>query len=239
MHTFYVPQYQINDNEVSILGSEHHHLRNVLRLRPNEKIRIIDGEGSVYIAKVIRTDIESSYARVLSHKFHERKTPLITLFQGVPKHDKMTQILQKTTELGVTEIVPISTERSLHEPSKNRFERWKRIVISATKQCKRVWLPKLCDIRSLGECLSNFQTYNLSLLLWENETEQHIKSVLQRATNLESIAILVGPEGGLSEKEANDIIKCGCVPVSLGSNILRTETAAIASIVSVAYEYQI
>ncbi len=239
MHTFYVPQSHINNNEATISGLEHHHLRNVLRLRLNEKIRIIDGKGSVYISKVIRTKTESSYAKVLNHKFHERKTPLITLFQGIPKNDKMTLILQKTTELGVRKIVPITTERSLQEPSINRFERWQRVVISATKQCKRVWLPKLCDIKSFEDCLNNFQSYSLSLLLWENEKEQHIKSVIQRTSNVESIAILVGPEGGFTDKEVTDAIESGCIPVSLGSNILRTETAVIATIIIVAYEYQI
>lgn len=239
MQTFYIPQDQIKDDEVSISGSEHHHLRNVLRIGSNEKIRIIDGIGTVYIAKVLHTDSELSCAKILNQEYYERKTPKIALFQGIPKNDKMTLILQKTSELGVNKIIPITTERSLQEPSKNRFERWQNIVISATKQSKRSWLPKICDIISFENCLNSFQSYTLSLLFWENEKVQHIKSVLQQISNVKSIAVIVGPEGGFTDKEANDAIESGCIPVSLGSNILRTETAAIAAITILAYEYRI
>lgn len=239
MQTFYIPQDQIKDDEVSISGLEHHHLRNVLRIGSNEKIRIIDGIGTVYIAKVLHTDSELSCAKILNQVYYEKKTPKITLFQVIPKNDKMTLILQKTTELGVNKIIPIITARSLQEPSKNRFERWQNIVISATKQSKRVWLPILCDLMSFEEFLKSIQSYTLCLFFWENEKEQHIKSVLQQTSNVKSIAVIVGPEGGFTDKEANDAIESGCIPVSLGSNILRTETAAIAAITILAYEYRI
>lgn len=239
MNTFYIPQDQIKDDEVSISGSEHHHLRNVLRIGPKEIIRIIDGYGTVYIAKVLHANSELSCAKILNQEYYERKTPKITLFQGIPKNDRMTLILQKTTELGVNKIIPITTERSLQEPSKTRIERWQNIVISATKQSKRVWLPKIYDLMPFEKSLNNIQSNTLSLLFWENENEQHIKSVLQQTSNVESIAVLVGPEGGFTDKEANDAIECGCIPVSLGSNTLRTETAAIAAITIIAYEYRI
>ncbi len=239
MHTFYVPSTQINEDIAAITDVEQHHLRNVLRVNLGDKIRIIDGKGGVFIAEIKSINTESTAAKILNREFHERKSPSIILFQTLPKNDKMELILQKTTELGITQIVPISTERSLQKPSESRYQRWHRVVISATKQCKRAWLPELCEIQKFQDCLNTFQSFALTLIFWENEKQQHIKKVLRETPKIESIALLVGPEGGFTEKEVNDAIENGCTPVTIGSNILRTETAAIAGITIAAYEYQL
>lgn len=239
MHTFFVPSTQISGDIAKITDGEQHHLRNVLRLKLDDTIRIIDGKGSIFNAKVCDIEVESTAAQIISREFFERGTPTLTLYQALPKYDKMEMILQKTTELGVTQIVPMSTERSLQKPSENRCERWLRVVISATKQCKRAWLPELCKVQKFGDCLNILQTYALSLILWENEKQQHIKTVLRAAPKAESIALLVGPEGGFTDTEVNTAIEMGCIPVKVGSNTLRTETAAIAGITIAAYEYQL
>ncbi len=239
MHTFYVPSIRINEDIATITSSEQHHLCNVLRGKLGDTIRVIDGKGSVCIAKIYRIGAESSDVKIINREFCRRHTPSLTLFQGVPKSDKMELILQKTTELGVTQIVPMSTERSLQKPSENRFERWHRIVLSATKQCKRAWLPELHKVQEFNECLNMIQKYARSLIFWENERQQHIKAVLGEKTKEESIAFLVGPEGGFTDKEVNAAVEKGCIPVKIGSNILRTETAAIAGITIAAYEYQL
>lgn len=239
MHTFYVRSNQINEDVATITGSEQHHLRNVLRLGLGDTIRIVDGKGSICIGEIYQIDAESAEAKILSRNYYERRTPSLILFQGLPKNDKMEMILQKTTELGVTQIVPMSTERSLQKPSENRCERWHRVVLSATKQCKRAWLPELHEVQEFNECLNMISKYALSLIFWENEKQQHIKVVLREKTKIESIAFLVGPEGGFTDKEVDAAIKNGCIPVTIGSNILRTETAAIAGITIAAYEYQL
>ncbi len=239
MYTFYVPSIRIDENIATITGSEQHHLRNVLRLEPGDTIRIIDGKGSVCIGKILEINAESTDTKILNYEFYENNTPSLTLFQALPKNDKMEMILQKTTELGVTRIVPMSAERSLQNPSENRCERWHRIVLSATKQCKRAWLPELHEVQEFDESLNTIQKYALSLIFWENEKQQHIKTVLREKTKLESIAFLVGPEGSFTDKEVNAAIEKGCIPVTIGSNTLRTETAAIAGITAAAYEYQL
>lgn len=238
MHTFYVPSIQINEKIATVKSSEQHHLRNVLRLGLGDTIRIVDGKGNVCIGEIYKINAETTEATILSRNFYERKTPSLTLFQGLPKNDKMEMILQKTTELGVTQIVPMSTEHSLQKPSVNRCERWHRVVLSATKQCKRSWIPELCDVQEFKGCLNTLQKYALSLIFWENEKERHIKAVLREEPKVESIAFLVGPEGGFTKKEVNAAIENGCIPVTIGSNILRTETAAIAGIAIAAYEYR-
>lgn len=238
MHTFYVQRTHSNEDIAIITSSEQHHLRNVLRLELGDTIRIVDGKGSICIGEIYKINAEATEAKVLSRSFHERNTPFLTLFQGLPKNDKMELILQKTTELGVTQIVPMSTERSLHEPSVNRFERWHRVVLSATKQSGRAWLPELSEIEKFEDCLNALQKFALSLIFWENEKEQHIKAVLREKTEVESIAFLIGPEGGFTNEEVYAAIENGCIPVNVGSNILRTETAAITGIAIAAYEYQ-
>lgn len=271
MHTSYVPPTQFDGDVATITGDEHHHLRNVRRVRPGENIRLIDGKGTVYIAKVLDTaTADATQAEILSAEFHTPRLPPLTLFQGVPKHDKMELILQKTTELGVTQIIPMHSERSLQKPSQQRCERWQRVVVSATKQCKRAWLPELSSPQKFETCLAQVKRFTRSLICCESVTEQHIKTVLrhgegtmtgttigpaterylalrekreEQAPNSldspkpESIAIFVGPEGGFAVEEVNAAIENGCIPVTLGQNILRTETAAIAAVAAVAYEF--
>lgn len=239
MHTFYVPPTQCRGDIATITGAERHHLRNVLRTAPGDTIRIIDGKGNVYIAAVCNTDAEETQAKILHHEFYPKAPPFLILFLGLPKNDKMELILQKTTELGVAQIVPMHSERSLQKPSQNRSERWHRIILSATKQCKRPWVPELAGAQQFEDCLAQVKAFALSLIFWENETEQHIKTVLRGVPKPESIALFVGPEGGFSDEEINAATDSGCTPVTLGLNILRTETAAIAAVAVAAYEYHV
>ncbi len=239
MHTFYVPPSQIRANTATITGSEQHHLRNVLRIPPGETIRIIDGRGNVYTAEILDTPTNrsSSPARIQTHEFQARLLPTLTLFQGCPKNNKMELILQKTTELGVTQIVPVHSERALQKPSQNRYERWHRILISATKQCKRAWLPELCNAQQFETSLAQLEKFSLRLLLNPQAEAHHIKTVLQETRNPNAIALFVGPEGGFSAQEITAAIESGCILVTLGRNILRTETAAITAVAVSAYEF--
>ena len=111
MHTVYVPSTQLQGDSVTITGTEQHHLRNVLRVEPGDAIQIMDGKGNVYIATVCDTTTAETKAKILKHEFHPKARHCLALFQGIPKNRKMELILQKTTELGVTQIVPMHTER--------------------------------------------------------------------------------------------------------------------------------
>ena len=245
MHTFYVSPSQISNNIATITGSEHHHLRNVLRTKSGEIVRMIDGKGNVYTGQILETNNAqiSSKARILSHEFHAIVSPKLTLFQGLPKSDKMELILQKTTELGVTQIVPLHSEYALQKPSQNRYERWHRVLISATKQSERAWLPELCNAREFNATLAQLDKFSLRLLLSPHRDKesqvQHIQTVLRGGSRPDSIALFVGPEGGFSDQEVTSAIESGCTLTTLGRNILRTETAAIVAVAVAAYEYQL
>lgn len=238
MNTIYVSPSHVNGDHAIIIGSEQHHLRNVLRLQRGDKIRIIDGKGSVYIAEIQNISTESTEVNILSSEFHVQHKPSVILIQALPKTQKMELILQKVTELGVTQVVPMITTRSLQRPSQNRLQRWNRVIISATKQCKRTWLPQLCDVKQFQECVNSISEYGRNLIFWEHERQQHIQSII-RDVQIESLAIWVGPEGGFTEEEIEITIESGCTPVTIGSNILRTETAAIAGLAIAAYEYKL
>lgn len=239
MYTFYVSRTQFSEDIATVVGSEHHHLRNVLRLKLGDNIRIIDGEGTVITAKITKIGYELSVIEIKEAEYYECSAPSITLFQGLPKHDKMELILQKTTELGVTKIVPIITERSLQRPSKNRIERWQRIILSATKQCGRAWLPELSEIKTFQDCLKILHSYECTLMFCEKELELHIQSVLRKNPEINSIALIIGPEGGFTDNEVKDLKEKRCIPVTIGSTILRTETAAIAGMAMITYEYKL
>ena len=245
MYTCYVPASQIHSNLVTITGSEHHHLRNVLRVKPDEAIRIVDGEGRTYIAQVLEPhgDPFSTKAVIISHEPPSVVSLSLTLFQGLPKSGKMELILQKTTELGVTQIVPLHSEYALQKPSQNRYARWRRVLISATKQSERAWLPELCDAQEFNTALAQLDQFSLCLLLSpyrDQESQvQHIQTVLRETPRPDSVALFVGPEGGFSDQEITSAIGSGCIPVMLGRNILRTETAAIVAVAVAAYEYQL
>ena len=245
MQTFYVSPSQISKNVATITGSEHHHLRNVLRTRPGEVVRIIDGKGNVYTAQILETHEAriSSEARILSHEFHASVPPKLTLFQGLPKNDKMELILQKTTELGVTQIVPLHSEYALQKPSQNRYARWHRVLIAATKQSERAWLPELCNAQAFDTALAQLDTFSRGLFFSPHRDQKsqvrHIQTVLRETPCPASIALFVGPEGGFSDREVTRAIESGCKLVTLGRNILRTETAAIVAVAIAAYEYQL
>ena len=152
----------------------------------------------------------------------------------------MGLVMQKTAEIGVDQIVPMVTDRSIInlKPSTHiqKNTRWQRIANEATKQCRRLRFPKILQIQSFTECLLSVGGFDEAIILYENEKVRSIQSVLRGFGSLDSVAVLVGPEGGFPNQENEAALAENCVPVSLGTNILRTETAAIVAAALVVYE---
>jgi len=240
MHSCYLPPSEISSDTIRIGEPGRHHLLNVLRLEIGEDVQILDGEGNIYIARLIDTNSSFAIASIRDHQFHPPISPHITLFQAIPKSDKMNLIVQKVTEIGVDEIVPMICQRSIPkrtaEAQKRQQNRWARIAIEASKQSQRPRFPKLLDTRNMKECLNRAQNLDLSLFLWENETECGLKKILRIHRQVGSIGLFVGPEGGFSEEEAGDAVQIGGISTSFGRYTLRTETAAIVAVALVAYE---
>jgi len=240
MHRFYVPPTDISSDIVRIRDPERHHLLNVLRLKPGDDVQVFDGKRNSYIARLRDTESFPAIASIQDCQFHPPIPPHITLFQAIPKSDKMDLIVQKTTEIGVDEIVPMICQRSIPkrrgDARQKRQDRWERIGIEASKQCGRPRFPKLLPPRTIGKCLEQAKNCDLSLLHWENEVKREIKGVLRNHRHVESISLFIGPEGGFSDAEVENAIDSGCLPTTFGGNTLRTETAAIVAVAITVYE---
>lgn len=166
----------------------------------------------------------------------------ITIYQGLPKADKMDLIIQKTTEIGVKQIVPVAMERSIvklnEKDAKKKIERWQKIAQVAAKQSKRDIIPKIENIIKICELCDEIKEYDLFLVAYENEEETTLKQILRQNREIKKIGVLVGPEGGIDNKEIEKLLQSGAKVVSLGKRILRTETAPIAIASNIVYEFE-
>lgn len=222
-----------------ITGSDARHMLAVLRMKAGDKIIITDCRGQAASA-VISSISESKVNLVTEELINTTKEPPITvrLAQGLPKGDKMEYIVQKAVELGVTEIVPWSAEHSVvrydAKKARDRCERWQKIIHEAAKQCGRGIIPEvkpICDLQSL---LDNTSKNDKIVVLYEGQAPLTLKKVL--AGKETSFTLVVGPEGGFSADEIALCQKYDAHIVTMGPRILRTETAAIASLAALMYE---
>ena len=240
MHSCYVSPLHTFEDTLCISESERHHLLNVLRLRTGSQIEVFDGVGNCYIASLCDTRTSPLQAKILHHQFQPHTPPYITLFQGLPKFDKMDLIVQKTTEIGVNQIAPMICQRSIPKPvvQQKRTARWQRIANEAAKQCKRSHFAHVLAPQGLDGCLGGEVVghFDLLILLWEGEKQQGLKEILCNHQAAKSVGLFVGPEGGFTNEEVEMAVQSGCLAATLGDNILRTETAAIVGVAAVMYE---
>jgi len=242
MHRFFVKQKQF-DGAVFTLDQKEdvRHLSKALRVTLGEKIEIcIEDTGEEWVTEVSALNPDSVLLRGLEKSMVNRESPItVTLYQGLPKADKMELIVQKSTELGITEIIPVEMDRCVvklkDKDRAKKQERWQKIAYEAAKQSKRSHIPKLGLPVKLKTLASAFEEHDLVIFLYENEKDQGIKKTLD-ACDGKSIGIVVGPEGGFSDEEAIVLEDYGCVSTTLGPRILRTETAGLACVSIVQYE---
>jgi 16S rRNA (uracil1498-N3)-methyltransferase len=264
MHYFHVPSRQISGNHVKIAGRELHHLVNVVRLREGDEIIVLDGSGGVY--EVILTSCsssrgmrDSSHCEVAIGEIRTRRQwqpPLVevTLFVGLPKVGKMDMIVQKATELGAHRIVPVLCQhivpRLSAERKQQRVARWRQIAVEASKQSHRPFFPFVSDILDFDEALADWSHSDVKLIFVTPASSsevrrifpmipvapERLKDVLKQNPKARKVHIFIGPEGGFAEDEIRRALSAGAAPVSLGGNILRTETAAIAALSIILYE---
>ncbi len=237
---FFIAPDQVVDDRIVIIGEDVRHISTVLRMKPGEQLLLCDGRGRDYTVSITGSDRTSIATRVLSAVERSLPSPRITLCQGVPKSDKMDLIMQKATELGVAAVIPVVTERTIVKlrDEEKRVSRWQKICREAAMQSDRADIPEVVQVVRLQDLLRIPRTAPGTLLLlpWEEGTRP-VKQVLQGNRSATEIFVIIGPEGGLSAKEAALAQDAGFHPVSLGRNILRTETAALAVLSMIQYEY--
>jgi len=235
---------EINPEMDSVVLSteDSNHIVNVLRLERGAQIVVCDGRGIDYLCEISQVTKGMVVASILSSSpcCAEPQTQ-ITLFQGLPKADKMELIIQKCVEIGVFEIVPVITERTivkLNGKETAKIARWQKIAESAAKQAGRGIIPCVGEVATFRQSLEVAQSFENKIVAYENEKNFSIKEYLIGAAvhGVPSLALFIGPEGGFSDKEAQTMANSEIAHVSLGKRILRTETAGMAALTAVLYE---
>jgi len=237
---FFISAEQVTDRHITISGEDVRHIAMVLRMKTGDELLLCDGEGTEYQTTIAQVGKSEITADVKARSKRELRYPRVILCQGLPKSDKMDWIVQKATELGVASITPLVTERTIVKirDEEKRISRWQKIAREAAMQSNRPDIPTIGRIVSYKDLLRNLNAELTTLLLlpWEEGTEP-IKNVLRRNPNRKNIIVLIGPEGGFSAQEVEMAKEKGFHLVSLGQNILRTETAAVAVLSMIGYEY--
>ncbi len=233
MKRFIIPSHSVSGDTVTITGDLFHHMARVLRLKKGVLLCLADGKDREYKGTICKVDEESLIIKleeIITAPANEIG-PKITLFQGLPKGDKLDWIIQKCTELGVDEIVPFVATRSVSRPPagriKEKLERWRRIAAEAARQSNRMTIPQVTLAADFSEACMQAD-HSVKLLLWEQEQPGTLRKLLAGSPSPERIAVIVGPEGGLTSEEVASALKCGFISVSLGKRIVRTETAGLA-----------
>jgi len=216
-----------------------HHLANVLRVRPGEVIEAVEPGGSAGWSMRVESVADTVEATVLE-ALVAAPSPRVTLVQGVAKGDKMDAIVRQAVEIGATEILPVLTSRSVVKldgrKRAERGERWRRIAKSAAEQAHRDSVPLVHDPAPLGDALGELVGYEAVVVLWEDARGTGLRSAIEALADPSArVAVVVGPEGGLAAEEVAALEAIGATVVTLGANILRTETAALVALALVTW----
>lgn len=242
MHRFYVENFSGNGNTIDITGSDVNHIKNVLRLKDGDEIIVGDGAGNDYTCSIesIEKDRVTAVISDVTRNAAELETKII-LFQGMPKSDKLELIIQKAVELGVYEIVPVITKRTVvkieNNKAEKKLERYNAIAASAAKQSGRGVIPKVMPFMSFPEALSYAEGLDMNIIPYENaEGMEYARSVIKDIKGRKTLGIFIGPEGGFAKEEAEAAVSMGAKCISLGGRILRTETAGLAALSIIMFE---
>lgn len=245
MSRFFVDAADIGENSIYIDSKENiRHMIKVLRLVPGDHIEVSDSLEWEYEAEIISIDQQCVQARILDKQRFAREPEIkVTLFQGIPKQSKMETIVQKSVELGVFSIVPVFTERTVVVDKGNfgkKQDRWQKVSSEAVKQCRRGIVPEIGQAVKFAQMIDYIKEFDLVLFPYENETGTTMKDCLRSLKQRpETIALIIGPEGGFSNHEADILKAAGANCVTLGKTILRTETAGPAALSMVMYELEL
>jgi 16S rRNA (uracil1498-N3)-methyltransferase len=241
MRYFFIEPSALLKPTVAIDGSEVRHIKNVLRLKPGDRIRLFDGEGFEYEA-IIHRFVGGRVELKINQKLPGTKeSPIqIVVAQALLKEKKMDRLLRHLCELGLTRWIPFTSEHSIPQPGQKRMparvERWNRILKESSKQCRRARLPEIYQTLVFEEVLDYGRFCDLMIVFFENESAS-LNSVISRTAHPhpQKILMIMGPEGGFSNHEITKAKAAGCLVAGLGPRILRAETATIAAVTLVQF----
>lgn len=241
MHKFFIDKNQIEEGKLYIEGQDKKHITNALRLDRGDEI-LVASEGINYLSRIEDIDEARVYCKILKEEAGINEPPIkISLYQGLAKGSKIDLIIQKGTEIGISEFILVEMDRSVtrvknEKWKKNRLQRYNKIAEEAAKQSKRDYIPKVVDIINSEEMVEKMKkSGSETLVAYEEEKNKTIKEILSTLDS-KSINILIGPEGGISKKEIELLEEIAAHSLTLGPRILRTETAGIVASTIVLYE---
>lgn len=241
MSRFYLPPEYIKGNIAVIVGEEAHHILDVMRLKKADRIQAFDGKGALYQGRILDTAYKKVKLKIERVQQDLQVPNLeITLVQALPKKNKMDYIIEKCTELGVDSIIPIQTGRTIVKLYRTkeaiRKRRWLKIAQEAAKQSGRTTIPQVKNLTPWPDVLSILGDFDLKLLLCLSEETRKIKDVLRPQNKPRRIILFIGPEGDFTPDEIRQACACGCLAVSLGANVLKSDTAAVTALAMINYE---
>ena len=244
MYQFFVPAENIQGNRIYITGDDVNHIKNVLRMKVGEELAVSNGEDG----KEYRCGIEEIGEEIIcSLRFIKEDgvelPSKITLFQGLPKADKMELIIQKAVELGVYEVIPVSMSRCIvkldDKKQKSKLARWQGIAEAAAKQSKRSIIPQVGEVMTLKQALAYAAKMDMLFVPYElAEDMTKTRELFEQIKPGQHIGFFIGPEGGFDESEIALALENGAQPITLGKRILRTETAGMTVLSILMYQLE-
>jgi len=236
VNRFYIENINVVDKFIILNDiAQLHHLKDVLRIRPGEKITVFDCSGNEYVAAVAEIGPRCAKLEIKEKNSPNNLNIQMTVACAIPKKVKMDDIIDKLTQLGVACIIPLQTERVIVKLDKQkkiqRFLRWEKIALSAVKQSQRSNLVVIKPVTDFKELVVNLGDFDLKLILTLETERETLKNIFnQTARKLKKIILLIGPEGDFTLQEIILAKEAGFLPVSLGKGVLRVDTAAIAAV---------
>ncbi len=230
---FYTNPERVRKKTLTIEGEEARHILSVLRLGPGDEIDVVDGRGGKYRTSIVKTTRNGLEAKILSRTHMENEPGChVTLAQAICRQERMDFLVEKATEIGVSSIVPLLTERSLVKitggaKGKRKVDRWRRVAVAAMKQSLRTVLPGIDDVTRFDDLLTRLDHYDLCLIASLEQNSKSLTECRQLRRGLEKVLLIVGPEAGLTDRELSAAEAQGVIPISLGARRLRTETAGM------------
>ena len=247
MYKFFVTEKQIEGDKAKIIGEDVNHIANVLRLKKKDRIILCNkDEACSYETEIVEVSKESITCNIVSRTLENVESNVnVDIYQGLPKMDKMEYIIQKATELGVKNIYPVTMARSIvkldDKTALKKVDRWNKIAEVAAKQSKRDFIPNIKNVINIENICQNAEKYDIILIAYENEKINTLKAELNKLNREKElkIAVVIGPEGGIDEKEVKKLVDIGGKCITLGKRILRTETASLVILSNIIYEFEL
>ena len=244
MPRFFIDPSQVREDRIVIQGNDVNHIRNVLRMRPGDELSLSDGQGTDYFCRILSMEREAVCLSIEnSWKSYVELPVKLYLFQGLPKGDKMELIIQKAVELGVYEIIPVRTNRVIvkldEKKEVKKIARWQQIAEGGAKQSGRGLIPTVKPVMDFSEALAYAKSLEGVLIPYEKaEGIEKTREIIAGLKGQKSVGIFIGPEGGFDETEVKMAMEAGALPVTLGKRILRTETAGLAMLSILMFEFE-